>query len=201
MSSADEWLGWTICGVFASALTFFELARTFYTPEAGLARHKFFGWASAFVLGNGLLSLAVYLAFSGLDNLKNMKPLLRGILMGTGYLVLIRLKIATVKVRDEEVPLGLEFFYNSARDFFYGKLNRCSKEGLQEAAFKRAESSSLADLAKQAKFSIENDPLFKDEEKTSRKAWLLKVITDPGATDEDKKLVIAAYLLTEKRSS
>ena len=196
-----DFLGWVLCALVAAALTLFELARTFYTPADGILKRKFLMWAGAFILGNGLLSLVVYLAFSRVDSFKGMDPLLRGMLLGTAYLVLIRLKVVTVKLRDEEVPLGLEFFYNSARDFFYQQLTRCSKKSLQEAAFRMAKERPLADLAREAKFSIENDPLFKDEEKNSRKAWLLKVINDQTASDEEKSQILAAYLLTEKRSS
>ena len=202
MDNVINLLGWTLCALVASCITLFELFGTFYTPpRPGMLRKKFIAWAITFILGNGMLSLLLYLALSSVPVFRDLQPLLRGVVVGASYLVLVRQKFVTVKINGKEVPLGIEFFYDSARTFFYDRLNDSSKKALFEAARERATGSSLRDLAHEARFLIDNDPLLKEEEKKSAKGAIQYLINDSTSTYTERCVVIAAYILTGKRPS
>jgi hypothetical protein len=82
----------------------------------------------------------------------------------------------------------------------------CRKRCLKERLFESnggyfSNKLSLPELAARAKLSIEQDALLPPEEKRSRKAWVLKVLTDNSSSDSDKRSVLADYILSGQRAS
>lgn len=59
---------------------------------------------------------------------------------------------------------------------------------------------SLSQLAREAKVQIDNHQLLSGDEKTIKKAWLMRVLGD-ASTEDEKKAAIAAYILTDKNTS
>ena len=185
-----------ISGAIAALLTFFDIARTFYMPS-GKRRVYFLLWAIVFVLANGALACLLYQAVKDFTSLASFSPYLKATLVGASYLVLVRSKLATIKVQDQEVPLGLEYVYNGAKEFVYKGMNRISMAGLTEEAGKLVKEQSLKQLADTARAYITNNNLLSDQEKTARKAWLLKILQE-GTTEGEKQVTLATYILSER---
>jgi hypothetical protein len=180
----------------AALLTFFDIARTFYMPS-GKRRAFFLLWAAVLILAHGVLSALLYQAVKNLGSLASVSPYLRAVAVGASYLVLVRSKLATIKVQNEEVPLGLEYLYNAAKDFVYKGMNRISIAGLTEEAAARAQQQTLKLLASTVSAYITNNNLLSEQEKTARKAWLLKILED-GTPEDEKKITLATYILSER---
>ncbi len=185
-----------VSGAIAALLTFFDIARTFYMPS-GKRRVNFLLWAVLFVLANGLLASLLYQAVKNFGSLASLSPYLRAVVVGASYLVLVRSKLATIKVQNEEVPLGLEYLYNAAKEFVYKGMNRISIAGLTEEALSLTQGQTLKQLATTVSAYITNNNLLSEQEKTARKAWLLKVLQD-STTDDEKSVTLATYILSER---
>ncbi|HEY6767320.1 MAG TPA: hypothetical protein VI386_21380 [Candidatus Sulfotelmatobacter sp.] len=185
-----------LSGAIAALLTFFDIARTFYIP-AGKRRFYFLLWAFAFLLANGALACLLYQTVKGLPSIASLSPYLRATLVGASYLVLVRSKLATIKVQNEEVPLGLEYVYNGAKEFVYKGMNRISIAGLTDEAAALAQQQTLKQLASTVSAYITNNNLLAEQDKTARRAWLLKILQDATAED-DKKTTLATYILSER---
>ncbi len=191
------WLEFALAGLVAVLLTLFEIARTFYVPKVPQHRRVFLWWGGGFVLANGILAVLLY---SGVRNLGPLQPLngyVRAFLVGASYLILVRSKLATIKVGEQEVPLGLEYVYNAAKEFVYKGMNSRSVASLTEEAAQLAGRQSLKELASTVNAYITNHNLLTPQEKTARKAWLLKTLQD-ATTDDEKRLILATYILSER---
>ncbi|HLJ25964.1 MAG TPA: hypothetical protein VKY85_04585 [Candidatus Angelobacter sp.] len=186
-----------ISGSVASLLTVFDISRTFYVPTSGSNRRQFFAWAAGFIAANAALAVILYLSIKDVGALKPLNSSLRAVIIGAGYLVLVRSKLATIKVQSEEIPLGLEYVYNAAKEFVYRGMNRTSIAALTTEAASMASQRSLKELAVQAKAYITNNNLLSEDDKNLRKSWLLKVLQD-STSEEEKGLTLATYLLSER---
>lgn len=192
---------WIIAGITAVLLTFFDLDRTFYIPSKTQQRFQLYAWLLGFPLSNGVLAVGVYFAFVNEPALKGFSPWLRAFFLGIGYLAVVRLKVITLKVENKEVPLGPELFYESARSFVYKRINRITKQARYEETTALASTATLTQLSTRAKLSIDQDALLSPLEKTDAKQWVTKLMDDAKTSEEEKRLVLADYILSERRNS
>ena len=190
-----------IAGATAALLTLFDLDRTFYIPTSTPSRVALWSWWWGFVVANGALAAGLYGLLGGAEGLKQLSPELGAFAIGIGYLALIRLKFTTFNFHDNEVPFGIEAFYEAARSYAYKRINRIARDARYAETMALASSTSLADLASRARLSIEQDMLIDFEEKRHRKAWLVRVEKDTSLSELDKKLTIADFILSGLRSS
>ncbi len=182
-----------VASTVAILLTVFEVARVFYVPRERRRKIAFLSWAGSFVIANGILSAVMYLALKDSSAMHQLNAYLAAFCAGASYLVLVRSKFCVIN----ETPIGLEYFYDSAKQFVYKGMNIVSVTALTEEAMSFAAGTSLKDLSRKAEQFITNDNLLKPEEKATRKAWLLRTITD-STSDDDKKVAIATYLLSAR---
>lgn len=192
---------WIIAGVTAALLTYFDLDRTFYIPSKTREKFQLYAWLLGFPLTNGLLAITFYFAFADNPMIKPMSPWLRSLSIGFGYLAFVRLKISTLEVGNEEIPLGPELFYETARNFVYRRINRIAKNARYEETTALASALSLGELARRAKLSIDQDALLNAQEKAEARQWVSKILEDPKTNEEDKRLTLADYILSERRSA
>lgn len=192
---------WIIAGVTAALLTYFDLDRTFYIPEKTRQKFELYAWLLGFPLANGLLAIAFYFALEDDAMLQSLSPWLRSLTIGFGYLAFVRLKISTLEVGNEEVPLGPELFYETARNFVYRRINRIAKSARYEETTALASSLSLGEIVRRARLSIDQDALLNPQEKTDAREWVSKILEDPKTNEEDKRLALADYVLSERRSA
>lgn len=186
-----------ITGFVAILLTLFDISRVFYVPRSGPHKRKFYLWAGAFLLANAALAIILYFSFRDIGPFHSMNSSLRALIIGASYLVLVRSKLATIKVQSDEIPLGLEYVYNGAKDFVYRGMNRVSIQALTMEAAAMVGHRSLKELALETKAYITNNNLLSEDDKNLRKSWLLKVLQD-NTSDEEKSVTLATYILDER---
>ena len=132
------------------------------------------------VIANGALAAALFGLLGDVEGLRPRSPELRAFAIGIGYLALIRLKFTTFNFHENEVPFGIEAFYEAAKTYAYKRINRIAKDARYAETQALASSASLADLASRARLSIEQDMLIDFEEKRRRKDWLTTTLSPMG---------------------
>jgi hypothetical protein len=193
-------MGEVIAGLTAGLLTLFDIDRTFYVPEKSDRRLLLYTWQGIFILFNAVLAAGIYNAFNEMETLAQLPPVLRGIVIGAGWLALFRSKFTTLEVQGRDVPLGLEAFYEAAKGFVYKRINQITITARRVETLMKAESG-LAELGQEALLRIEQDALRNDAEKRNDKAWLLEILHDQEMSDQDKRLALAHFILSGQRFS
>ena len=183
-----------ITGATAALLTLFDLDRTFYIPAKGERKAALYCWWFGFVIVNGLLAMLLYFIVKDFDAFKEMNVWLKAVVVGITYLALIRLKFATFSFQGNEVPFGLEAFYDAGKNYVFKRINTIAVQARRIETTEMANTEPLDRLASDAKFFMEADALLTAEEKRSRQIWLLKVLQDGNISEMDKKITFANYI-------
>ena len=113
----------------------------------------------------------------------------------------MRAKLTTFEHQGREIPFGPELLYEQAKGYAFKRINRIAKVARYEETIELANNSTLMDLARRTKLSVEQDSLMSADDKTAAKAWVLKVLEDATSTDDDKKASLANYLTSGQRSN
>lgn len=79
------------------------------------------------------------------------------------------------------------------------RLNRRVKDARRVAAEALAEEKTLAELTTTANFNVSSDSLASEMEKQEVKAWILRLLDDSGASEPQKRLLLADYILSGNR--
>ncbi|NES25428.1 MAG: hypothetical protein F6K41_42650 [Symploca sp. SIO3E6] len=194
---------WIIAGSVAGLLTFFDLDRTFYIPSKIGQKWQFYIWYWGFVLANGLLAVALYFALEGnsalteeFSALNNLPLWLRSFLIGVSYLAIIRLKFATIKIGEQEVPFGIEAFYEAAKESVYRNINRIAKIARAEEAINLTKKHDLDTLVALANLSITQDVLLAPEEKEAATQWIKQIKENEDSNDLEKQMLLANFILS-----
>jgi hypothetical protein len=182
-----------VSAALAGGVTLFDLDKTFVAGGQG-ARHAYHSaWWWTFIIANAVLASAVFFALRGISAFGSWGSWQFAVFVGLGYLALVRLKFATVMLNGQEIPVGLDAFYQSGRDLVFRRINEEITAERIKVARQLVETRDLKDLGNQVRLKIDLDVLLPLEEKKTRKAWLLKVLQDKGP-DDQKKFTLAIYL-------
>lgn len=190
-----------VTGATAAFVTLFDLDRTFYVPSKLQRKAVLYAWWSSFIIINGLLAVLLFYMVGTLEVFNGMPPLVKAVVIGIGYLGLIRLKFATFSFQGTEVPFGLEAFYDAGKGFVFRRINDIAIAARIVETTELANNHTLDVLAQQAKLSIASDSLLTPVEKNQRTAWLLKILQDAGILAEDKKITLANYIKSKQMMS
>jgi hypothetical protein len=183
----------------AGTATLFDLDRTFGSGAlpSRTARKTLWWWG--FIIINAGFATAVWFALRNLSPFLNWNPWLYSVAIGIGYLGLVRLKFATVTLRNQEVPVGIETFYEAARQFVYTRINQAVKAERIARTQLLIAGHDLKSLGRSVRLDIQLDSLLPAPEKAVRLAWLLQVLQDKKADEDQKKLILAMYLASGMR--
>lgn len=178
----------------AALLTLFDLDRTFYVPSRVQRRMALYCWWCGFILINALLAVLFYQVCGTIEAFNGINVYVKPIVVGAGYLALVRLKFATFSYQGSEVPFGLEAFYDAGKTFVFRRINRIAVQARRDEADELANSRTLKELASEAKFAIAADMLIDAEQRASRQKWLLKILQETATNDDEKKITLANYM-------
>jgi hypothetical protein len=179
----------------AGLLTLLDLDRTFYVPTDTTDRAKLWAWWWGFVTLNGLVAGGVFIAVRDLYPFDEINQWLLAPLVGLSYLAVLRLKFSTFAVQEREVPFGIEAFYEALKAFVYKRINRIAKAARDSEVLALSDASTLAELARRVRVGIGNDALLNAADRDAAKRWLVDVVSDVGATEDEKKDALATYLI------
>ena len=196
-------------GAIVALLTWFEVWKRFGVVK----RLDFWLLNLGFAGFNSLLALFLYqllLETGALEGLKNVSPSLRSIVGAMGYLTLVRTKVITLRLKNQEIPLGIEALYESGQEFFYNQINQIVSrvkdeaiQGLIDESIRKCNNDkqlALGEMAKMARRKILTDSLLGNQDKRELKAWMTSILRDEvNSTDKNKleiKLeIIANFIL------
>lgn len=192
---------WIITGAIVALLTLLDLDQKFHIPSNTQKKILLYSWWWGFILANAILSSLFYCAVADFDalNLKNIQPAFRAIIVGLGYLALLRAKLTTFKVQDKEIPLGIELVYEGTKSFVYKRINRIAKIARIQETREYIQNHSLTELEQEAKLGIDQDALLTNKEKKDLRDWIDKVIKDLNSSDQDKRITLATFILSGQR--
>lgn len=176
------------------AITFFDLESTFGTAALAPRRVRKSIWWWGFLLANGALSVVLWIFLQNHSPFLSWNPWAYSVAMGLAYTALVRLKLATITLKDQSVPVGLDAFYEGAREYVYARINVAIKADRTAKAQQLIAANDLKSLGKKMRFDIEFDSLISADEKVRRLKWLLDVLQDETVDDEDKKQILAIAL-------
>jgi hypothetical protein len=183
-----------VTGITAALLTLFDLDRTFYVPARVNKKLALYTWWFGFILINAALAVLFYEIVGDTEALNALDPYLKAVIFGIGYLALVRLKFATFNFQGSQVPFGLEAFYDAAKAFVFRRINSIAIQARRDETSELAASMTFKGLAEETKFAIDADMLLSAEERASRRKWLLKILQDAAAGEDEKKITLANYI-------
>ena len=183
-----------VTGATAALLTLFDLDRTFYVPARVQRKLALYAWWFGFIMVNAALAVLLYEIVGNIEALNRLNPYLKAIIFGIGYLALVRLKFATFNFQGNQVPFGLEAFYDAGKTFVFRRINIIAIQARRDETKELAGIRTFKELAEETKFVIDADMLLSAEERASRRKWLLKVLQDEVASADEKKITLANYI-------
>jgi len=188
-----------IAGVVASLLTFFDMDRTFYIPKNTNSKWRLYFLFLLFVLGNGVLASLLYIGLQGeiIPSVSSSPKWVNSLLVGVGYLTIIRAKFATLYFNEQEIPLGLELLYNSAKYAINKRINEILKEARIKEIEELTQEYNLNELKRKAIISIKVDSLLSENEKEEYKKWVHETVEDATKDEGDESEYLASYFLAD----
>lgn len=190
-----------IAGGAAALLTIFDLDQTFYVPQrfrSGWWRLRF--WMVIFVGANALLAVATYRVLKVNDPFKDWHQGLAAAASGVAYLAVIRAKVTTFTLGATEVPFGFELFYEGGKNYCYKRINKITIDARVAETAALGKSRSLHDLAVEARHRIRENRLLSVDEKAEHTEWIATVVEDTVASEDERKLYLATYILSGDQS-
>lgn len=189
-----------LSAAIAGGVTLFDMDRTFIAGDVSGYRVYRSPWWWGFIIVNCGMAAAVFFGLRPLTTFQEWNSWMFAASVGVSYLALIRLKFATVSYQNSEIPVGLDTFYESGRQFVFKRINEAIKVDRARLAKGLIDDNDLKSLGNRVRLDIEFDSLLTPEEKKTRLAWLLKVLQDPGFDEEQKKTTLAVYIAAGTQS-
>jgi hypothetical protein len=190
-------MSWLATALVAGLLTVFDIESTFRQIPRKFRRPTL-AWSGAFLFINvSLAEITLYLV-RGYPPFAEWNSLVTGLAVGGGYLAIIRSKFASFDLDGKDTPLGMDFFYQSAKDFLYRRINSLVSRGKTSDSCEYAYRKSLQELLDEARMNMANDKLYTDVDKAEISHWLSDVVTDSSGEETQKKY-IANFILWRER--
>jgi len=184
-----------LSAAIAAVVTLFDMDRTFVIGKTGAHRAYRSPWWWGFVVANCGIAAVVFLALRSLHTFHAWNSWYFATVVGISYLAVVRLKFATVSYQNSEIPIGLDTFYESGRQFIFKRINEEIKADRERLARKLFDDNDLKSLGNSVRMNINLDALLTPEEKKTSLAWLLQVLKDRGFDDDQKKLTLAMRVI------
>lgn len=178
--------GSIIAAVSAAIPTLLDLDERFRNVGSWSNRARIQFWWWGFVGLNAALAGGLYLAVEGNDALKSQPTWMRGVIVGLGFLSLMRQKFGTVSGQS----VGIENLYERIRRVFYRRLELAEQQVIAETVVRLVANSDLARLRQRARVWAATLP---PEQKDRWLQWLQRVEAD-SVTDDEKCTVLATAL-------
>ena len=190
MSNIDlgRLIGAVIAAVSAAMPTLLDLDERFQSAGSWTNRAKVQIWWWGFVLVNAALAAGLYLAVESNDALKVQPVWMRGVIVGLGFLSLLRQKFGTVSGQ----AVGIENLYERVKRVFYRRLEVAEQQVIAEAVSRLLSDpmNDLPRLRQRARVWAATLPL---ERKGKWLEWLQRVDSD-YVSDDDKRTVLATAI-------
>jgi hypothetical protein len=193
-----EWfVAAAVAALLAGVLTLAELEKVFNVPPtmSGWDRFKLFLLRWTFVGANALLAGVLSYALDEMKVVKETNPWIKGLLIGAGYSALIRAKLTTFTLRGQEVPVGLETFYEGFKDLIHRRINDIIRRA-RTAEVMNLVVQDLPALREKARALVMSDALIGNEELQKTLGWIDDVAASQAIPDGDRRTLLATFIVT-----
>ncbi len=191
---------WWIVTCFVScALTWLEIDQTLYVPSLVKKRVFIRTCVWIFIGINGLLSIGLYFILVDNQALASFNNSFKSILLGLAYPALARIKFTTLKINDKEISVGLDLVYESIKNSFYKRIRRVVRDAEYEEVVEYAQKNTLEYLQNYARFSIDRNLSMSAAQKENDLNWCKRLEDDNDATEANKKMYLADFILSGRR--
>ncbi len=191
----SQTLPYAVAALVAGVLTLFDLDRTFYISSVIRRKVALNLWWWGFIIINGVLAGFLYALLQEQPPLKDIAEPIRAILVGLGYLALVRTKFTTFTIQGQNVALGLEPAYEGAKEYFFKRINRIALDASVEECEAMANKFTLSQLQLRADDYIRHDRLLGAGQHAAYE-WVERVVGDNGSEEVVKKRVLAYFILS-----
>lgn len=191
-----------LAGLIAGFLTYCDLATVFDAPPPSLEWRPWLrlnAWWWTFVLGNGVLGAALFSILRG-TYFKDLNAWLAALIAGFSYTAIVRLQFTTLPINGKNTAVGIETGYEALKNLVHRRINRVVRLWRMEQC-KTLALSSTADLRQQALLMANTDALMSNEDRNAVTAWVNQVADDDATPDADRRMTLAVYIITERRSA
>jgi hypothetical protein len=178
--------GSLIAAAAASVPTLLDLDERFQNIGTWSNRARIQIWWWGFVLLNAALAGGLYLAVESNDALKAQPTWMRGIVVGLGFLSLMRQKFGTVSGQ----AVGIENLYDRIKRVFYRRLELAEQQVIAATVTRLLQNSDLARIRQRARVWAATLPA---EQKDRWLEWLQRVEADT-VSDSEKCVVLATAI-------
>lgn len=180
-------------GIFAAAISgaippLLDLDERF-RYLTGEARMRVRQWWWGFVGLNGALAGSFYIYVVDTTYLTSLPSVLRGLLVGVGFLSLARQKFATAGAE----PIGIETLYNRARAAVYRRLEDIERDEIDRILVQEAERLSLDELVLKAERVVARTRLDRGEKQRWRE-WIRMAANDQTVSEKMRRQSVAMMI-------
>jgi hypothetical protein len=151
-------------------------------------------------VANAGLAVALYVTVSQAASVNAEHPWVNAITVGFGYPALVRLKITTLPINGKATPIGLDTFYEGLKNLVHKRINRIIREWRMERTASLAKQDVNA-LRQQSKTLVMSDSLMSDDQRKEANAWIEQIVVAAGIADDDRRLLLATFILTGQMRS
>ncbi len=192
---------WSFTGTVAALIVAVDVLQSFNMPLNVRIKSPVWYWVLSFVGINSALAVSLHCAFFDNAAIGGLPPWMKSLCIGTGYPMILNIKLASIKIKGQDVPIGLEWFHKTLKDYMHRHINREIIKHNYSKASRMANAHTVKDLAARASFFIDTHKIMTLEEKTEAKVWVLDVITDPNSQEFQRKLLLAHFINSGERPS
>ena len=136
-----------------------EVCQSVNLTHASSSRIRVLFYLLSFLLGTGFLSILLYELLISNAFLSTFSDFARASIIGLSYLVLVRMKLFSFKVNEENIPFGLEYFHEKISLSLISHLNGLIEQDVYERAVLLLKDEKIKnndlELLNRAKFKVE----------------------------------------------
>ncbi|MEU8632495.1 hypothetical protein AB0C38_10030 [Amycolatopsis sp. NPDC048633] len=191
------------CGLTAGIslfLSYLEVDKSFFVPKLRRRRVKMQVFAWFFAAVNGIFSIGVLYFLTTFTEVGEWGAVLAALIAGLGYASLARQKFTTLKINEQEFPVGFEMLYDHFQRAMYRRINVEAKRARRVEARALVKNNTLAELVQEAIYTIETDYMYSEEQKRECRSWVADTVDLAEAADWQKCFALALFVVSGDKS-
>jgi hypothetical protein len=193
-----------LTALLAGGAALLEICQSVNLSHASKNRIRVWLYLAVFLLVSGFLSILLYELISDNSLFTSLKEWVKASVIGLSYLALVRVKLFSLQIGNEEIPVGFEYFHEKISVALTAHLNGLIEQDVYEQARKLLDETPIdAKLLERArsKTAYIGRKTSSDEDKL----WILnlaKQLKAKNTSDEDKNMIrftLAVFILRGAR--
>ncbi len=189
-----------LTALLAGGTALLEICQSVNVSHASRSRLRVYLYLAVFLLVSGLLSILLYELIDDNSLFTSLEEWAKASVIGLSFLALVRIKLFSLQIGDEEIPFGLDYFHEKISIALTAHLNGLIEQDIYEQATELLHKMpSDADLLRRARTKLAY--IGRKANDDEGKSWLLNLATQLQANninDEEKNFIrytLAVFIL------